>query len=255
MKKLLALTMVLVLVFAGCQVAKESEPETNVDDVAPPQEVEQLPEEDETENTEDTADSEDVAVPESKEDYMKELIASTTENEYPELEVTAAILERNLILPGASYRIHVYLKNNGDKTLSYVHGSGTAVNPDSIFLSVPEMQVVPAKENLGAMTMDYRVDQIAPGETKEYVYSVMAINPVENFEEIARNYLVETEKYIGEENLEVLAEKYPELTAVEAGQYTGEVYFFYSVVGEDGNMDVTGTPSGHAKTELNIAIS
>ncbi|MDR2933147.1 MAG: hypothetical protein LBV27_08580 [Oscillospiraceae bacterium] len=176
-------------------------------------------------------------------------------NEYADLSLTAAVLERKAILPGSFVPIAVTVTNNGDQTISYVQGSGGYTIPDALSWSVPELTWVWPEDRLGAATSDFVTKPLAPGESVSFVVYVMTIeqNP-EQFETAARELYDMDGTYIANMEWGVLQEKYPWMTPVPAGSYTGEVTFRYSIDDGSGSAPLSG-PTGYAQTEITIGVT
>jgi hypothetical protein len=198
----------------------------------------------------DATSSESTAAPDSN-----TTLEDLTLNEYADLSLTAAVLERKAILPGSFVPITVTVSNNGDKTISYVQGSGGYTIPNALSWSIAELTWVWPEDRLGVATSDFVAKQIVPGESVNFVVYVMTIeqNP-EQFEAAARELYDTDGMYISNMEWSVLQEKYPWMTPVPAGSYTGEVSFQYSIDDGSGNVPLTG-PTGYAQTEIIIGVT
>lgn len=245
-KKLISVLLVLVLVltvFVGCQKT-EAEPTPDVQENNDAEVVED-------EEPEEPTETEEVLTDEEK--LVKELVEATTQDLYPELEITAGVLERKAILPGHPFNVHVTIANNGDKDIAYQHGSGSAVIPSAMHSFVHGLQIVPPAEHLGPMTMDMQTNILKAGETAEFVITVMAMEPVEDFLALALEYQKETEGYIGEATVEEIKAIDDSVVEAPAGEYEGEVYLFYTVLdGEE--VDVMGEPTGYAVSNFKVGV-
>jgi hypothetical protein len=78
-------------------------------------------------------------------------------------------------------------------------------------------------------------------------------NP-EQFETAARELYDADGTYIANMEWGVLQEKYPWMTPVPAGSYTGEVTFQYAVDDGSGSALITG-PTGYARAEITIGVT
>lgn len=176
------------------------------------------------------------------------------ENEYDGLEMTAAVLPRMAILPGSSIPVTVTVKNTGEKTLVYTKGSGSFTTPQALFLLSNDLQPILPDDQTGIATMDFRVEELKPGEEISFVLNVRAIAPNENFDNYTYELKNQEQTYIADMEWTALQEKYTDLTAVAAGSYDVDAYFTYFI--QDGETEnVTGSPSGFAKTTVTIGVS
>ena len=160
---------------------------------------------------------------------FEEMLEGLTENEYPELVVTAAVLERMAILPGSTFRVNVVIENQGEETVRFVRGSGSNVVPDALIISAEGLQPIFPIDNMGIATMDFQIDFLEPGETLNFDLYVRAIEPNENMFNYAFELLQNDEGFIGDMDWETLSQRFPDLEAVAPGSYTISVYFLYAV--------------------------
>ena len=168
---------------------------------------------------------------------FEEMLEGLTENEYPELVVTAAVLERMAILPGSTFRVNVVIENQGEETVTFVRGSGSNVVPDALMIRAKGLQPIFSMDNLGIATMDFQVDFLEPGEVLNFDLYVRAIKPNENIFDYTFELLQSDQEFIGDMEWETLSERFPDLEAVAPGPYTISVYFLYTVA-PDYSMDI-----------------
>lgn len=178
-----------------------------------------------------------------------------TLNEYDGLEVTAAVLPRMAILPGAAIPVTVTVTNNGDKTIAYTLGSGVHETPQALVARFDGLQPVLPKDHLGPATMDFVTKELAPGESLQYVVTVMAVEPSAAFDNYTYDLYNKDQAYIAELDWPALQELHPDLTAAEAGSYTGTVSFRYTVPAEDGAMNGLSGPTGYNQAELTVSVN
>ena len=168
---------------------------------------------------------------------FEEKLAGLTENEYPDLVVTAAVLERMAILPGSTFRVNVVIENQGEETVTFVIGSGSNVVPDALLINPEGLQPMRPVEGLGIATMDFQVDFLEPGEVLNFDLYVRAIQPNVNFANYSFELFQSEQEFIGDMDWETLSQRFPDLIAVAPGSYTISVYFLYSIA-PDSNMNV-----------------
>lgn len=262
MKKVAPMLLAVSLLLAGCG-AKTEPSDTDSGAVADPgapvseSETEQ-PEESKDENSgidsvEDSDPSEETNDMGTRVENLEKQLKDLELDSYPELTIDAAILERKAILAGTSFEVHVTIKNEGDKTVIFPHGSGTAEIPDAVYVYSDGLQTVIPAGNLGPMTMDMRYNELAPGETAEFVYTLMAVEPNKDFDEFTWDaFSGENSTYIADLTPEELAERFPELTFVTPDTYDIHAVFLYSVAGEE---DPVGNPTSYAEKTIQVSIA
>ena len=185
---------------------------------------------------------------------IEEMTAMLIENEYPDLEITAAVLERMAILPGSTIRVSVGITNNGDQTIAFVHGSGSNEVPDALRLVSEDLQPILPPTPFGIATMDFRVETLKPGESLDFSLFVRAIEPNEDFNLYTFNWYMDNQTYIGEADWEAISQKFPSLKEVEPGAHRVSVYFFYTIV-DSGDVDIFGIEAtGFNRTTLEIFV-
>ena len=148
---------------------------------------------------------------------------------YPDLEMTAVVLERMAILPGAVFRVNITLTNHGDKTVAYTQGSGMNVIPDALFMTSESLQVILPEDRMGISTDDFVVAPIEPGESVSFDWYVLAVEPNAQFNESASLLYMQEGIYIATLSPEEIAESIPGLVPVAPGQYNVEVAFRFRV--------------------------
>lgn len=232
--KILAIVLVFVLAFAAC-TSKPAEPAQPTE---PPAE----------ETTEPVA-------PEEKPEETAPADAQSSEP-YTGVELVSAILERKAILSGTPFKVKYVIKNNGDKTISYVHGSGTAVVPSALVIVAPnELQPVAPKEEIGPMTMDYQTNILEPGQSIELDYTFLAINQIPDFNEKAFEFQKEKGEYIGDKNVEELKTFIEGITPSAPGSYTIESQFIYDVLEDPQDLASASSTQNTATSSLQVGIS
>ena len=172
---------------------------------------------------------------------------------YPELEMTVAVLERMAILPGAVFRVNIVITNNGDRTIAYTQGSGGNVIPDALFVTSEGLQAIPPQDRLGMATMDFNVLQLAPGESLNFDWFVLAAAPSTDFSEAAQNLYMTDNLYVGDLTWDELYDKIPGLVTVEPGTYEIEVAFRFHLV-DDAEGLLFAADDAFIATAIPVAI-
>ena len=185
---------------------------------------------------------------------IEEMTAVLTENEYPDLEVTAVVLERMAILPGSTIRVSVAITNNGDQTIAFVHGSGSNEVPDALKMVSEDLQPILPHVSFGIATMDFRVETLEPGESLNFSLFARAIEPNEDFNQYSFIWYIDNQTYIGDADWESISQAFPNLKEVEPGPHSVSVYFFYTIV-DSSDMDIFGAEAtGFNRTTLEIFV-
>jgi len=184
-----------------------------------------------------------------------DLLEGLTKDEYPGIEMSADVLERMALLPGMPVPVTVVVQNKGDKTVSYVQGSGSFETPQALFLRSDSLQPVIPRDQLGIMTMDFVTKELKPGESLLFKFSVMAIEPNAGFDGNTQALFLDEETYIADLEWPALQERYPDLTAVKPGSYTVSAFFIYTMASGDGEADIFGGGTGYAQADCAIGIS
>ena len=185
---------------------------------------------------------------------IEEMTGMLTENEYPDLEVTAVVLERMAILPGSTIRVSVVITNNGDQTIAFVHGSGSNEVPDALKMVSEDLQPILPHVPFGIATMDFRVETLEPGESLNFSLFVRAIEPNEDFNAYTFSWYMDNQTYIGDADWESISQAFPNLKEVEPGPHSVSVYFFYSMV-DSSDVDIFGAEAtGFNRTTLEIFV-
>ena len=190
----------------------------------------------------------------SPESAVSDPTAGLILNEYDGLTITAAVLPRKAILPGSMFPVTVTVKNGGDKTISYVMGSGSYTTPQALLAEVTGLQPVIPKDRLGIHTSDFATKNLAPGETASFVIPVLAVEPNENFDTYTNDLFNEENLYIADLDWEGLQGRYSDLEAAEAGSYTGTFTFEYAINAGEIAAALSG-PTGYAQTEITIGVN
>lgn len=262
-KSSLAVTLLLAaMVLAGCnssgsssqEVSASSESSASESSVISESSADLSTEESVEESTSSVA-SEEAQPQMTRNEMIQGQIAEMQENEYSELSVTAEVLEGKAIVPGLSFNVHVTVTNNGDKTIVYQHGSGSAEVPDAVWVNIEGLQTVVPKGNLGPMTMDMQYKELAPGESETFVFTVMAIVPDSEFDSYTYELYSDGQKYIGDMGMDELKADYPNLTAADPGEYKGKAYLLYSVLADGGDAASTMTSPSTGYTQADITVT
>jgi len=183
-----------------------------------------------------------------------DLVSGLVKDQYAGLDFSVNVLERMAILPGNPFQATVLVENNGDKTVSYVQGSGTFETPEALFIYSELMQRVKPSDQLGINTMDFVTKELKPGESLQLKLNVLAIEPNPDFD-LYTFELHDEGTYITDVDWADLKDRFPSLVALAPGSYTLNAYFFYSVPDENGDIDPFGGPTGYAKASTIIGIS
>ena len=188
--------------------------------------------------------------------YEDEHLSGLRKNEYEGIEMTAAVLPRMALLTGSAIPVTVTIKNTGDKTIAYTHGSGAHQTPSALSVRIPELQPVMPRDYLGIATMDMVTKELKPDETLEFTTTVMAVKPNVNFDVWTHEYYGEgDDRYIGDLAWQDLQERYPELESINPGSYEGHIYFAYYVLGENGVENPMGQATEYAQADFTIGIT
>ena len=239
MKKLKALLIIGLVVFTtGCSNNNANDNETNTTDESESQTLVESETQLETVKT-----------------TIQQQLEGLTQDEYNDLEMTAAVLERKAIIGGASFPVSVTIKNNGDKNISYIHGSGSFEIPEALLVNADNLQTIIPKEHLGIATMDMRTEVLAPGGELSFIVQVRAIEPNENFDTYTYELYNADQTYIAEVEWGDLQEKHTDLVAAATGSYDIQVYFLYTLIDEAGGTNALLGPTGYAKSELTISVT
>ena len=228
MKKYLILILSIMVAIACCACAS-SPGQTDGTETTPPADSE-------NEQADDDDDDE----------FLDDLI----KDEYSDIEITANVLERNAILPGMVFQVTVTVKNNGDKTLHYVQGSGSFTTPEAVFLKSDALQTIPPKDQLGLVTMDFVTKELAPGESLLFKLPAIAIEPNADFVANTQDLFLNEGVYIADLDWTALSDKFPDLIAVQPGSYDMSAFFSYTL-----KDDAYDGPTGYAQADTVITIS
>lgn len=178
-------------------------------------------------------------------------------NKYEGLEMSAAILPRNAILPGMTVPVTITVTNNGDRTVAYVHGSGSFDTPEAVRLEVNGLQPVLPEDNLGIATADYVVKELTPGQSLTFTLKVKAIEPNENFNHYTYDLFFNKQLYIGDLNMIELFEMYDDLAPAAPGAYEGVASFVYYLAedADDQSAPFWEKGNGYIQAPVTIPVS
>lgn len=181
--------------------------------------------------------------------------ATLTLNEYEGLEMTAAILPRNAILPGSTIPVTVVITNTGDKSVFYVQGSGSFSTPQALSLQIDGLQPILPEDHLGIATMDYVTKELKPGDTLNFTMNVKAIEPNGSFNNYTYDLFNEEQTYIGDLDMEAFFDTYSDLTPVKAGTYEGTVSFIYQTPEDAEGANLLGDATGYIQAPITISVT
>ena len=201
-----------------------------------------------TEETTGTEETQETAV--SIEDQLADLI----KDEYDALEINAELLERKAILPGSVIPITVTIKNNGEQTIVFPHGSSSSEIPEALLIDADGLQHVLSESQLGIATLDMVSNELTPGEEVTFVIHMMAIEPNDEFANYTFELYNTSETYIGDMTWEEIQAKFPDLTAVTPGSFDIHVYFTYYILTDETRADATASATGYAQTDLTVLV-
>lgn len=182
-------------------------------------------------------------------------LGGAVKDAYAGIEIDAYVRERKAILPGFAVPVTVTVKNTGSQTVDYIWGSGSYKSPEALFINVNGLQTVLPPDRLGPATMDFRTEELKPGDTLEYVMYVMAIEPNANFDTYSIKMHSADSGYIAEKGWDELQKEFPDLVAAKSGSYEGQAYFLYYIRNESGTSDFTEMPTGYAEHSFSIGVS
>lgn len=202
---------------------------------------------------EEPTEAEEPSAPEPTEGQEEEGMA-LLRDEYDGLVMTAAVLERKAILPGSSIPLTVNIQNEGDKTIVYTQGSGSFETPQALSVPMSGLQKVLPKDHLGIATLDFVTKELKPGESLQFVLTLLAIEPHASFDEYTYELYNDEQQYIGEMEWAAIQEAYPDLVPAAAGSYSGSVIFTYLVL-EEGQSNPMGEPTGFAQADFEIGVT
>ena len=175
-------------------------------------------------------------------------------NEYPDLEITAAVLERKAILPGAVFPVNITVKNNGDRSIAYVRGSGSYEVPEALVIDAAGLQPILPVSHLGIATLDLRTEYLEPGEQLEYIWYVRAIEANDNFDQYTHDLYTEEQSYIGDLSWEELKDTFPDLIAAAPASYDIYVYFTYYILDTE-SENLFSETTGYAESIFSVSVT
>lgn len=176
---------------------------------------------------------------------------------YDGLKLTAELITEKPILPGDAFEVRVDLENTGDKTVAYVQGSGSWRTPQNLFGEGEHLQYVLPRDNLGIATMDFVVQFLEPGESKNFNLTFMAIEPSADFVERTHELFYESDIYIADMSWAELQETFPDLIATQPGVHGAGVFLLYSILDPDAADDVSvdiSVPTTFAQALVPVTI-
>ncbi|MGL5435184.1 MAG: hypothetical protein ACRDBO_07260 [Lachnospiraceae bacterium] len=176
-------------------------------------------------------------------------------NQYEGLEMTAAILPRNAIIPGITVPVTIVITNNGEQSISYVQGSGSFSTPQALQIAVDGLQTILPEDYLGAALMNYVVRVLKPGEYLQFTMNVKTVEPNDNFDNYTYNLYRKEQTYIGNLDILDLYDRYPDLTPAGSGSYEGVVSFMYRIIEGDQDTAVFGDATGYIQAPVTIFVT
>lgn len=212
------------------------------------------PEETPIEKPQEVTEKETKAEPDKKNGQLEEKLSGLTKDLYPDMTVTAAVLERKAILPGAAIPLTITVENKGDKKIVYSQGSGSFSTPQALILDIPDLQAVLPKDHLGVATMDIRTKELHPGETLKYTLYIMAVEPNENFDNYTYDRWNSDETYLPDLEWNELQKAHSDLKAITAGSYQGDVYFLYDIMTDESENQTLGTAT-YTQSSFTLTVS
>ena len=169
---------------------------------------------------------------------IDDIIAGLTKDEYPDLVITVAVLERMAILPGSTVRVNVVIENQGDETIAFTKGSGTNIIPDALHITADGLQPIMPLGEMGMIaTMDFNVETLGPGASLNYDLYVRVVEENANFHEYMFA-LIGEDKDISQLSWEELSMEFPSIIEATPGNYTINVFFLYKIIDEDEELDI-----------------
>lgn len=197
------LTGLLVVSLTACGANKSNTPPTTTPS-APESQNESV--------LEKTTDDTSLSPAEAEETTYRE------ENEYVSMTVQLDKKEHDLHAP---VKTRVTITNISDRTLAYVHGSGSNLSPDALDYTIGDFSrmFTPAM-----MTMDYRTEMLEPGKSLEFDL------------DFAPYVAKDQDTPIGDDK-DISFFQSEDFTPVEPGTYEGKVIFSGRVVPEDAVED------------------
>lgn len=171
--------------------------------------------------------------------------------EYPGLIVEAE--SEQAVRPGDPASVNIKLKNTGNKTVVFTHGSGSFLTPQSLRLKIPGLQPVAPRDYLGIATMDYQKDTLKPGEERVFEFKVRAVRFNDKFSEYAFSMYHTDNQYIGDISWTDLEKAHSDLEKASVGSYKGQVILSYSVL-EEGAEEIFKDDTGFNIGEFIIDV-
>lgn len=147
----------------------------------------------------------------------------------------------------------VTIKNNSDKTIGYVQGSGSFTTPQALKLTCDGLQPVIPKDYLGPATMDYVMKHLKPGEEISITRYIRMIKPNENFDNYTYEMWNRDQKYTGDVTISTLKGAYSDVVPAPSGMYNGEVAFEYCLV-DDATGAFQGDVTATAKLGFQLKL-
>lgn len=176
-------------------------------------------------------------------------------NKYKGLEISAAILPRNAILPGMTVPVSIVVTNRGNQSVTYVHGSGSFTTPEAVHLDVNGLQPILPEDHLGIALMNYVVKDLSPGQSLTFTINVKVIEPNENFNNYTHDLFFNKQVYIGDLSMKDLFSMYGELTPASPGAYEGVATFVYYYADGPQDTNVWGNGNGYIQAPITIYVN
>lgn len=242
LKYISVMLLAIIFLLAGCGSGNQTPANENTANDTSPTVT------DETTSSDETGVTETVL-------SIEERLADLVKDEYDALEISAAVLERKAIIPGSVIPVTVTIKNNGEQTIVYPHGSSSSEIPEALLVDAVGLQPVLSESQLGIATLDMVYNELAPGEELAFVINIMAIEPNEEFETYTLELYDKDGTYIGNMTWEEIQAKFPALTAVAPGSFDIHIYFTYYILTEETQGDATASATGYTQSDLTITVT
>lgn len=168
--------------------------------------------------------------------------------------IISATTSTEPLAPGETATIEVEIQNDGDEPVIYVQGSGRFITPQAVFIDIEGLQPVAPADHMGPMTMDYVTKPLAPGEMLSFTFYVRAVEPSDEFDNLAFDLFIKEQTYIADLPWKELHKKGTTLKAAQPGEYEGQVYFTYAMPSKEEGMEFVPAAEGYISVPFIIQI-